>query len=150
MKKANEPLHIQWSYADNSVKLINTTLNKLSNVKARAIVYTLDGKEAPQYGKEISLDAGANAATTCFDINFSIDNLAYRAKSCCELILSPEAGEAGAVSDGNSGSRWSSQYSDNEWVYIDLGEKKEIASVTLNWESAYAKAYKIQVSDDAM
>jgi hypothetical protein len=148
VKKANEPLHIQWSYADNSVKVINTTLNKLSNVKAKAIVYTLDGKEAPQYGKEISLDAAANAATSCFDINFSIDNIAYKAMAVASSF-SPEAGEAGAVSDGNSGSRWSSRYTDNEWVYIDLGEKKEIASVTLNWESAYAKAYKIQVSDDA-
>jgi len=149
VKKANEPIHIQWSYADNSVKLINTTLNKLSNVKAKATVYTLDGKEATQFGKEISLDAAANAATTCFDINFSIDNIAYKTKAVASSF-SPEAGDANAVSDGSSGSRWSSNYTDNEWVYIDLGDKKEIAAVTLNWESAYAKAYKIQVSDDAV
>ncbi|WP_127132828.1 discoidin domain-containing protein [Pseudoflavitalea rhizosphaerae] len=149
VKKANEPVHIQWSYADNSVKLINTTLNKLEKVKAKAIVYTLDGKEAKQYGKEITLDAAANAATPCFDINFSIDNIAYKTKAVASSF-SPEAGDAGAVSDGSSGSRWSSKYTDDEWVYVDLGEKQEIAAVTINWESAYAKAYRIQVSDDAV
>ncbi|MGN6416447.1 MAG: discoidin domain-containing protein [Pseudobacter sp.] len=149
VKKACEPVHIQWSYADNSVKVINTTLNKLADVNARAIVYTLDGKEAAQYGKRVTLDAAANAATPCFDINFSIDNLAYKVKAVASSF-SPEAGDANAVSDGSSGSRWSSNYTDHEWVYVDLGEKKEIAAITLNWESAYAKAYKIQLSDDAV
>lgn len=149
VKKACEPVHIQWSYADNSVKVINTTLNTLNQVKAKATVYTLDGKEAPQYGKEIRLDAAANAATPCFDINFSIDNLAYKMKAVASSS-SPEAGDGNAVSDGSSGTRWSSHYSDNEWVYVDLGTRKEIAAVTLNWESAYGKAYKIQVSDDAV
>ena len=149
VKKACEPVHIQWSYADNSVKVINTTLNKLGQVNAKATVYTLDGKEAVQYGKQVRLDAAPNAATPCFDINFSVDNLAYKAKAVASSF-SPEAGDANAVSDGSSGSRWSSHYSDNEWVYVDLGEKKEVAAITLNWESAYARAYKIQVSDDAV
>ncbi len=54
------------------------------------------------------------------------------------------------LADGNSGSRWSSAYSDNEWVYVDLGAEQTIKTVTLNWEVAYARAYKIQVSNDAL
>jgi hypothetical protein len=34
VKKACEPVHIQWSYADNSVKVINTRLDNLPHLKA--------------------------------------------------------------------------------------------------------------------
>jgi len=51
--------------------------------------------------------------------------------------------------DGNSGSRWSSAWgSDPQWIYVDLGAAATIDRVVLNWEGAYAKAYKIQVSND--
>ncbi|WEK34095.1 MAG: discoidin domain-containing protein [Candidatus Pseudobacter hemicellulosilyticus] len=148
VKKACEPIHIQWSYADNSVKVINTTTQALHTVKAKATVYTLDGKAAPRYGKEITLNAAANAATPAFDINFNNDNLAYKVPAVASSG-SPEAADANAVSDGSSGSRWSSAYNDNEWVYVDLGQPQTVAAVTLNWESAHARAYTIQVSTDA-
>ena len=51
--------------------------------------------------------------------------------------------------DGNNSTRWSSAYKDNEWIYVDLGSKKIINEIKLNWEAASGKAYKIQISDDA-
>lgn len=51
--------------------------------------------------------------------------------------------------DGNSATRWSSQFIDNQWIYVDLGSSKTINRVKLKWEGAYAKAYNIQVSNDA-
>ena len=51
--------------------------------------------------------------------------------------------------DGNSTSRWSSQFSDPQWIYVDLGSVKDIDRVVLKWESAYATTYKISVSNDA-
>ena len=52
--------------------------------------------------------------------------------------------------DGNGGTRWeSAQGVDPEWMYVDLGSIKDICHVTINWEGAYAKAYQIQVSNDA-
>ena len=56
---------------------------------------------------------------------------------------------AGAINDGNMGTRWGSQYSDPQWVYIDLGSTYNINEVKLFWETAYGKAYQIQVSNDA-
>ncbi len=50
--------------------------------------------------------------------------------------------------DGNTGTRWSSEYSDNQWIYVDLGSSRPVSSVVLNWEVAYAKQYQIQVSND--
>ncbi|TYP76762.1 RICIN domain-containing protein [Paenibacillus methanolicus] len=50
--------------------------------------------------------------------------------------------------DGNSATRWSSAYSDPQWISVDLGAATVINGVKLNWEAAYAKAYQIQISTD--
>jgi hypothetical protein len=53
--------------------------------------------------------------------------------------------------DGNPSSRWSSDHSNdnNAWIYVDLGGTYNVQQVALSWETAYAKGYKIQVSDNA-
>lgn len=48
--------------------------------------------------------------------------------------------------DGNDGSRWSSEFTDNQWIAVDLGSIKDVSKVVLNWEAAYGKSYNIQVS----
>ncbi len=53
------------------------------------------------------------------------------------------------INDGNLKTRWSSGYWDPQWAYIDLGSTQTISEVKINWETAYAKAYQIQVSNDA-
>lgn len=50
--------------------------------------------------------------------------------------------------DGNTATRWSSAFSDPEWIRVDLGSSKQINRVVLNWEAAYGQSYKIQVSSD--
>jgi beta-glucanase (GH16 family) len=50
--------------------------------------------------------------------------------------------------DGNTGTRWSSAFSDPQWITVDLGGTASIRTVTLNWEAAYATAYQIQTSTD--
>ncbi|HOM01360.1 MAG TPA: discoidin domain-containing protein [Acetivibrio sp.] len=52
--------------------------------------------------------------------------------------------------DGNIATRWSSEYSDNQYIYVDLEDEYEIERVYIEWETAYARQYKIQVSDDAI
>ncbi|MCW2877512.1 MAG: coagulation factor 5/8 type protein [Sphaerisporangium sp.] len=56
---------------------------------------------------------------------------------------------ASAAVDGNAGTRWSSLASDPQWLQVDLGAAAPISQVILNWEAAYAKAFQIQVSNDA-
>ena len=52
------------------------------------------------------------------------------------------------VVDGNSNTRWSSTYADPAWISINLGAPKTIDGVRLNWEVAYGRAYRIEVSND--
>jgi len=56
---------------------------------------------------------------------------------------------ASAAIDGNTSTRWSSGFSDPQWIYVDLGQVATINQVVLNWEAAYGKQYQIQVSNDA-
>src|SRR5258708_9578850 len=55
---------------------------------------------------------------------------------------------ASAAVDGNAGTRWSSAFSDPQWLQVDLGQSYNITGATLQWEAAFAKAYQIQVSAD--
>ncbi|MFD0686215.1 discoidin domain-containing protein [Actinomadura fibrosa] len=60
-----------------------------------------------------------------------------------------EGGNAPAAAlDGRTTTRWSSQFSDAQWLRVDLGGSATITGVTLNWESAYATGYRIEVSDN--
>ena len=50
--------------------------------------------------------------------------------------------------DGKRDTRWSSEFSDQQWLAVDLGETQTISRVELLWEAAFAKSYTIQVSWD--
>ncbi|MFI9571932.1 discoidin domain-containing protein [Microbispora rosea] len=56
---------------------------------------------------------------------------------------------ASAAVDGDAGTRWSSAFGDPQWLQVDLGTTATVSQVVLNWEAAYATAFKIQVSDNA-
>jgi F5/8 type C domain/Fibronectin type III domain len=55
---------------------------------------------------------------------------------------------ASAAADDNFNTRWSSASSDPQWLAVDLGATHTISQVVLYWESAYAKAFQIQTSND--
>jgi hypothetical protein len=55
---------------------------------------------------------------------------------------------ASNATDGSTTTRWSSAFSDPQWLEVDLGATKNICQVVLNWETAYGKAFQIQTSND--
>jgi hypothetical protein len=50
--------------------------------------------------------------------------------------------------DGDLTTRWSSAFSDPQWLEVDLGAVYNIHSVVLYWQNAYATAFQIQASDN--
>lgn len=48
----------------------------------------------------------------------------------------------------NTKNRWSSNFSDPQWIYINLEDDMKFNIVKLHWETAFAKAYKLQISKD--
>ncbi|MFE2347150.1 discoidin domain-containing protein [Kitasatospora cineracea] len=55
---------------------------------------------------------------------------------------------ASAAVDGDNGTRWSSAAADPQWLQVDLGAAATLSQVVLRWETAAAKSYQIQTSDD--
>ncbi|MFD9003286.1 discoidin domain-containing protein [Streptomyces sp. NPDC059582] len=55
---------------------------------------------------------------------------------------------AANATDGNPATRWASDWSDPQWVQVDLGARTTFRHVQLFWEASYAKAYTVQTSDD--
>jgi hypothetical protein len=86
-------------------------------------------------------NTGGSAGTT------STTNLAL-GKSTTASSAENSGTEAANATDGNSGTRWSSAFSDPQWLQIDLGQSYAISHVTLNWENAYATSYQIQTSQN--
>jgi hypothetical protein len=55
---------------------------------------------------------------------------------------------ASNATDGNDTTRWATDWSDPQWIQVDLGATRAIRHLQLVWESAYGKAYQIQTSAD--
>ncbi|MFB9184954.1 discoidin domain-containing protein [Dactylosporangium sucinum] len=75
-------------------------------------------------------------------------NLARNAGARATASYQDGALTAANAIDGNSATRWSSDHSNdnNAWIQVDLGGAYTVSSVTLAWEAAYARGYKVQVS----
>ncbi|WP_046262009.1 discoidin domain-containing protein [Streptomyces sp. WM6386] len=56
--------------------------------------------------------------------------------------------QPGRAVDGDGDSRWASDWSDDQWWQVDLGATNLVSRVTLDWERAYGKSYRIELSTD--
>jgi hypothetical protein len=107
---------------------------------AGAVVALLAG-----FGAFVATNAGAAVVTpnACSGTNAALNRPATA--SSTENTGTP----ASAAVDGSTTTRWSSAFSDPQWIQVDLGSPVSLCQVTLNWEAAYATAFQIQVSTDA-
>jgi exo-1,4-beta-D-glucosaminidase len=60
-KKACEPLHIQYSYDDRSIVVVNNYYTEFKGLKATAQIYNLDATE--KFSQQTNLDAAPNSST---------------------------------------------------------------------------------------
>jgi hypothetical protein len=51
---------------------------------------------------------------------------------------------ASAAIDQDWGTRWSSNFTDNEWLAVDLGSKAKVDSARITWEHAFAQQFSVQ------
>jgi exo-1,4-beta-D-glucosaminidase len=65
-KKACEPVHVQYSYDDNSVAVVNGTYDTLTGSKVSAKIYSIDAKEKASHN--VTLDLAPDSSTKAFDL----------------------------------------------------------------------------------
>ncbi|MGB8450840.1 MAG: beta-1,3-glucanase family protein [Anaerocolumna sp.] len=106
------------------------TVSATTTVKAAAYKEGMDDSEVTVAVITITVPSGS-------------DNLALN-KPASESSHEAAFAAAGAF-DGNMDTRWSSEFSDPQWLSVDLGSLKTINRVKLSWENAYARAYQIQI-----
>ncbi len=53
-----------------------------------------------------------------------------------------------AAVDGRPETRWSSEFSDPQWLAVDLGAVVKVSRVELLWDPAFGRGYAIEVSTD--
>ncbi|HYF64280.1 MAG TPA: glycosyl hydrolase family 18 protein [Herpetosiphonaceae bacterium] len=96
-----------------------------------------------QWGYSLwEFEAYGSAQGSCGSANVALGK-ATRSSSNENASLTPNL----AV-DGSAGTRWSSAWSDPQWIEIDLAAAQSVCRVRLNWEAAYGRAYQVQVSND--
>ena len=66
VKKACEPLHVQYSYDDRSIVVVNSYYQPFANLKVIARVYNLDMTE--KFSKEAALNIGPDSSTRVFTV----------------------------------------------------------------------------------
>lgn len=94
-------------------------------------------------GEVTMTDRGGSVATTSGDFVI-VDHPT--------VIASASAGGAGAGSDGNVASRWETAAVDGDpqWLALNLGAPRNINRVVINWETASARVWDIQVQTNLL
>jgi len=52
--------------------------------------------------------------------------------------------------DGDTSTRWSSPWSDDQWLQVQLAQPHRVGKVVLRWEAAHASSYEILTSADGI
>ena len=132
-----------------------TTLADLTGTTDTSQVQTVAFAASARYLRltVTALDAGYWASVRSFEVydrpffDPSLD-LALGRPATSSSTENSALGPGNAV-DGDPSTRWSSAFSDPQWLQVDLGSVQPIGRVVLAWENAYGKAYQIQTSNDA-
>jgi aryl-phospho-beta-D-glucosidase BglC (GH1 family) len=139
--KANSISNCNWSINDKaeSASILNPGVSSSTGAWTDADL-TASGKIV----KNIVLNWGGGGSGG----GSTSSNLALNKLTSVSSTESTSYPGANAV-DGNTGTRWSSAFSDPQWIYVDLGAANSISRVKITWEAAYGKDYTIQTSADA-
>jgi hypothetical protein len=91
----------------------------------------------------------SSPAASSASANTSGRDLALDGTATASSLEGPGTGrQASYAIDGDPATRWSSGFSDPQWLRVDLGARWQISEIRLNWENAHATAYRVELSTD--
>ncbi len=103
---------------------------------------------AGTYTFRITVTAGGKTDYDEVSVTVGPPNIALNKPASASSVESAST-PASAVNDGNKSTRWSSAFSDPQWIRIDLQSAYNITGARIFWEAAAAKNFEIQVSNNA-
>ncbi len=150
---ASDPDEDQLTYSvetNTNSALVNVTINQ-SNQLDLSFTPEMTGFATITI---MAKDPGGLTATTEFKIavrEAGTGNLALFRTTVFTSSNEPgtSCGDPLAATDGDYNTRWSSDYVDPTWYYVDLGNIYQVNRVIFYWEAAFGQRYEVQVSTDA-
>jgi endoglucanase len=121
-----------------------------TGINATSYVVTGISTSSPYYYRVSAVNAnGSSPSNTVGPIPTTPGtvNLALNKSVTVSSTETAALGGANAV-DGNVSTRWASSYNDNQHITVDLAAVSSITKVVLKWETAYAKTYRLETSND--
>ncbi len=99
------------------------------------------------YNFRMTATAGGKSDFDEVSVTVTTTNIALGKPVSASSVQGPST-PATAVNDGSLTTRWSSAYTDIEWIRIDLQAVYDLTGARIFWEAAAARNFKIQVSTD--
>jgi hypothetical protein len=138
---------LKYSVENSNPKLIKTELSLAGKL---GFTFTPDMSGSALITL-IATDKGGKSARSTFSVfvpDPKTDNMAL-GKPVKASSIDNDDDKAEYINDGNPKTRWSSQFANNEWIYLDLLKERKISKIRMTWEVAYGRGYRIEVSEDA-
>lgn len=129
--------NVSWSSNNNAVATVSSSgvVSGVAAGSATITVTTQDGNRTATSVITVTGSGGTNLALNRPTTTSSNETAAF---------------PGSLAVDGNATTtRWSSLFSDPQWIYVDLGSSYNVNRVKVTWEAAYATAYLVQISSDA-
>ena len=138
-QKACEPLHVQYSYDDQSIVVVNDTMKDAADLKVTAKIYDLDARE--KYANDATVAAGSLTSVRAFKLpEPSVTSSAYFLR----LTLQDSGGATISTNFywlstkpdvlAQEGYTW---YYTPERSYADFRELSRLAKVNLSYTSSF-------------
>lgn len=106
-------------------------------------------KEAGEQCDDGNTLSGDGCSSTCTTETTSCVEQQLTRASATASSIETAMFPANLAIDGNTTTRWSSLFTDPQWIYVDLGASRHVSRVNLNWEAAASKSYQIQIATDS-
>ncbi len=126
---------VTWSSSNTAIATVNSS-GLVTGVAAGNATIT------------VTTQSGAKTATCAVTVSAVANNLALNKTTTVSSTESADYPGSYAV-DASATTRWSSAFSDPQWIYVDLGASYSINRVKITWEAAYGRDFLVQVSADA-
>ena len=154
--------------ADKSVTFKAESLDQFGNAFAATPTWTASGGTissagvftAPAGSYTITATAGGVSGSASITVGAGSDspappttvspNLALKKPVRVSSLENGQQFPGSAAVDGDGGTRWASQPTDAQFIRVDLGASYSVNRVKLSWETALAKDYDVEISNDTV
>lgn len=133
-----DEITIEWSQIDGPGE---ATINDISIAQP-----VISGLALGDYIFQMKVTANEKSDSARITVHVNVANIA-KGKTATSSS-NQDGNPASAAIDGDINSRWSSLDSDPQWIKVDLKNIYNLTGAKIVWEAAFAKIFRIEVSND--